>query len=270
MYICGINNIGTIYLLENPSGISLLGGKGLHKSLHTIAWRDTQLKGFTEKNIPFLIHPKHGSIKVKFPEETDVKESISSASGFDYEFDLGLGEKHTNSSQVHCFEATTCEEAVGKMVAWLELFWPKQADALEETKPPKKKKSEKKNCFDAVVTTVQNPSFHRRIEKEGKVFTSNNRVEDATGKYGAKGCWANVAADFAGTIYIGWVATPIPIPHAWLVNDEGNVIERTPNFEGEYVYLGVPIDRNEYMNTYQTLKQGQSVLDAYAKLEKRW
>ena len=128
MYICGMNNFGTIYLFENPSGISLYLQKSIQKSIHTIPWTDTQLKGFTVKDIPFLIHPKHGSIKVKFPEETDVKELILSASDFDYEFDLGLGEKRTNSSQVHCFEATTCEQAVGKMAAWLEKFpWSKKA-----------------------------------------------------------------------------------------------------------------------------------------------
>ena len=121
----------------------------------------------------------------------------------------------------------------------------------------------KQLLFDGVVATVKNPSFRQRLENEGRVFTSNNCEKDAIGKYGKKGCWRNVAADFSGTIYIGWVATPIPIPHAWLVRGE-TVIERTPNFGAEYVYFGVPIDRLEYMGVYLTTKHTEnSVLDVY-------
>ena len=113
-YSCSINNFGTIYLFKNPSGISL------GETIQTIPWTDTTLKGFTEKNIPFLLHPEHGSIKVKFPKETNVKEFILSSHGFDCDFHIGF--KHTNSSHLHGFEATSCVEAVQKMVGWLGKF----------------------------------------------------------------------------------------------------------------------------------------------------
>ena len=125
---------------------------------------------------------------------------------------------------------------------------------------------QEKDVWNSVKHCVQHPQFRQYIKKEGKLFRSNNRTEDARGRYGAKNCWANVAADFSGTIFVGWVIVGgIPLPHAWLVSDQ-TVIERTPNFEGEYVYFGVPVDKQEYMRAYNTaLTQGKSVLDALSE-----
>ena len=137
-------------------------------------------------------------------------------------------------------------------------------------------RTEWRSHFDVVVATISNASFLKRINEEGRVFVSHNLATDASGKYGDKGCWANVLVDFSGTIYIGWVLFPpannkdsssyqgFCIPHAWLVKN-GSVIERTPNFEGTYVYFGVPIDHAEYSERYNKKPSYLSVLETYTR-----
>ena len=107
-------------------------------------------------------------------------------------------------------------------------------------------------CRQKLEPLLLNTPFSDRLRGQSEVFFQKNKKEDATGK--PKKCFWNVLNGVGKdwTIYVGAIIRDEAIPHAWLVNENKDVLELTPRNEGLTVYCGVPVGKKKYKGFYET------------------